>query len=91
MALTWVLFNLTGTLVDPNVLAQPLGDSGPDEELVHAAIDDTISMAMADALTGSATPFEALMDAALRRRLRLARTDVDRAAAALERLSTMPA
>jgi 2-haloacid dehalogenase len=91
MALTWVLFNLTGTLVDPNVLAQPLGDSGPDEELVHAAIDDTISMAMADALTGSATPFDELMDAALRRRLRLARTDEDRAAAALELMGTMPA
>jgi 2-haloacid dehalogenase len=91
MALTWVLFNLTGTLVDPSVLAQPLGDSGPDEELVHSAIDDTISMAMADALTGSITPFDELMDAALRRRLRLARTDDDRAVAALELMGTMPA
>ena len=27
MPLTWVMFNLTGTLVDPSVMAQPLGDS----------------------------------------------------------------
>ena len=44
MALAWVLFNLTGTLVDPTVLAQPLGDSGADEELVLNALDDTIAI-----------------------------------------------
>ena len=53
MALAWVLFNLTGTLVDPTVLAQPLGDSGADEELVLSALDDTVAMAMVDALTGA--------------------------------------
>src|ERR671922_2149892 len=48
-------------------------------------------MARADAFTAGNTPFDELMDAALCRRLRLARTDEDRAAAALELMGTMPA
>jgi 2-haloacid dehalogenase len=91
MSLQWVLFNLTGTLVDPTVLAQPLGDSGADEDLVLAAIDDAIAMAMADTLTGALTPLEELMHAAMRRRLRLAGGDPERAAAAIALMATMPA
>ena len=91
MALSWVLFNLTGTLVDPTVLAQPLGDSADDEELVLAALDDAITMAMADALTGQLTPMDVLMGSAMRRRLRLAGGDEERAADALELVGTMPA
>jgi 2-haloacid dehalogenase len=91
MGLSWVLFNLTGTLVDPTVLAQPLGDSGADEDLVLAALDDTVAMAMVDALTGGSSSLEELMAAAMRRRLRLAGTDEGRAAAALELVGTMPA
>ena len=75
MPLQWVLFNLTGTLVDPTVLAQPLGDSGADEELVLSALDDAVAMAMADALTGAMTPLDELVEAAMRRRLRLAGSD----------------
>ena len=91
MALTWVLFNLTGTLVDPTVLAQPLGDTGGDEDLVLAALDDTVAMAMVDAMTGGSASLDELMAAAMRRRLRLAGSDESRAAAALELVSTMPA
>ena len=91
MALAWVLFNLTGTLVDPTVLAQPLGDSGADEELVLNALDDTTTIAMVDALTGGHTPFSEMMEAAMRRRLRLAGSDEERAVSALELVSTMPA
>jgi 2-haloacid dehalogenase len=91
MPIAWVLFNLTGTLVDPTVMAQPLGDSGADEELVLNALDDTVAMAMVDALTGRLTPLPELIEAAMRRRLRLAGTDEDRAASALELISTMPA
>jgi 2-haloacid dehalogenase len=90
MALKWVLFNLTGTLVDPTVLAQPLGDSGADEDLVLAALDDTVAMAMVDALTGGSNSLNELMAAAMRRRLRLVGADEDRAAAALELVGTMP-
>jgi len=91
MGLSWVLFNLTGTLVDPTVLAQPLGDSGADEDLVLSALDDTVAMAMVDSLTGGSHSLNELMAAALRRRLRLAGTDEDRAAAALALVGTMPA
>jgi 2-haloacid dehalogenase len=91
MPLTWVLFNLTGTLVDPTVLAQPLGDSGADEELVLSALDDAIAMAMVDNLTGASNPLDRLVEAAIRRRLRLAGTDEERAASALELMGTMPA
>ena len=91
MALTWVLFNLTGTLVDPTVLAQPLGDSGADEELVLSALDDTVAMAMVDQLTGGSNSLNELMAAAMRRRLRLAGSDESGADSALQLISTMPA
>jgi 2-haloacid dehalogenase len=91
MALSWVLFNLTGTLVDPTVLAQPLGDSGADEELVLSALDDAVAMAMVEALTGGETGLDELISAAIRRRLRLIGADESRAAAALELIGTMPA
>lgn len=91
MPLQWVLFNLTGTLVDPSVMAQPLGDSGADEDLVLAALDDAIAMAMVDALTGVLTPLDELVEAAMRRRLRLAGSDETKAAAARELMGTMPA
>jgi 2-haloacid dehalogenase len=90
MPLKWVLFNLTGTLVDPTVLAQPLGDSGADEEIVLAALDDAIAMAMVDNLTGAMAPLDELVAAAMRRRLRLAGRDEDRVASALELMGTMP-
>jgi 2-haloacid dehalogenase len=91
MALSWVLFNLTGTLVDPTVLAQPLGDSGADEELVLSALDDAVAMAMVEALTNGDTPLEDMIGAAIRRRLRLVGAEEDRADAALELMGTMPA
>jgi 2-haloacid dehalogenase len=91
MALSWVLFNLTGTLVDPTVLAQPLGDSGADEDLVLAALDDAVAMAMVETLTDGDTPLEAMIGAAIRRRLRLVGADESQADAALQLMSTMPA
>jgi 2-haloacid dehalogenase len=91
MPIQWVLFNLTGTLVDPTVIAQPLGDSGADEELVLSALDDAVAMAMMDALTGMMSPLDELVEAAMRRRLRLAGRDEQAAASARELMGTMPA
>jgi 2-haloacid dehalogenase len=91
MGLEWVLFNLTGTLVDPTVLAQPLGDSGTDEDLVLSALDDTVAMAMVDSLTGGSSSLDELMAAAMRRRLRLVGADETRVDDALELIGTMPA
>src|ERR1700754_459967 len=91
MGLQWVLFNLVGTLVDPTVLAQPLGDTGGDEDLVLDALDDTIAMAMVDQLTGGSAALDELMAGAMRRRLRLAGGDERRAEDALALMSTRPA
>jgi 2-haloacid dehalogenase len=91
MPAAWVLFDLNGTLVDPAVMAQPLGDSGPDEELVLAALDDAIAQAMVATMTGTLPPFRSLIEAALRRRLRLHGRDEEAAATALELMGSMPA
>ena len=91
MPLTWVLFDLNGTLVDPLVLAQPLGDSSADEEIVQAAFDDAIAQAMVATVIGAETRFDEMVGAAMRRRLRLAGRDEDLARAALELMGTMPA
>jgi 2-haloacid dehalogenase len=85
------MFNLTGTLVDPVVMAQPLGDSAPDEEMVQAALDDAIAQAMASTLSGAEIPFARLIEAGLRRRLRLAGREEHGAVEALELMGMMPA
>ena len=89
--LRWVLFDLNGTLVDPAVLAQPLGDSAADEVLVHEALDNAIEQAMVVTLTGAQAEFADLLRAGLRRRLSLAGRDPALADDALALLSTMPA
>jgi 2-haloacid dehalogenase len=91
MPLVWVLFSLTGTLVDPSVLAHALGDSARDEDLVLDALDDAIAQAMVRTLTGGTTPLNVMVGSALRRRLRLAGRDERAAEAALELMGTMPA
>ncbi len=89
--LRWVLFDLNGTLVDPVVMAQPLGDTGADEDLVTAAVDDAIQLAMVTTLTGGEAAFADLVRAALARRLRLAGRDAGLADDALGLMRTMPA
>lgn len=91
MALAWVLFDLNGTLVDPSVLARPLGDSGAAEEMVHGALDDAIAQAMVSVVTGEQPPFPVLIEAALRRRLILAGREEEAAAEAVALLGSMPA
>ena len=90
-ALRWVLFDLNGTLVDPVVMAQPLGDSAADENLVTAAVDDAVQLAMVTTLTGGEAAFADLVRAGLARRLRLAGRDTGLADHALGLMSTMPA
>jgi 2-haloacid dehalogenase len=79
---SWVLFDLNGTLVDP---------SGLDEPLMPAAFEDAIQLAMVTTLTGGQAAFKDLIGAALRRRLALADRDAAHAGPALEQLSNMPA
>jgi 2-haloacid dehalogenase len=91
MPVRWVLFDLNGTLVDPSVLAQPLGDSAAAEALVLDAFDLAAAQAMAIALTGGHTDFPTLIDAALRRELVLAGHDEALAADSIALLGSMPA
>jgi 2-haloacid dehalogenase len=91
MALSWVIFDLNGTLVDPSVLAQPLGDSAAAEALVAQAFDDAIAQAMVATITGDHPPFPVLIEAALRRRVALARGDAATATDAIALLGSMPA
>jgi 2-haloacid dehalogenase len=79
---TWVLFDLNGTLVDP---------AGIGEPLMPAAFEDAIELAMVTTMTRAQATFKELIGAALRRRLRLAGRDAAEADPALERLATMPA
>ena len=91
MPLRWVLFDLNGTLVDPAVLAQPLGDSASDEALVLSAFDDAVMQAMVITLSGGEAVFADLIEAGLRRRLAMAGRDEAAADAALGLLGSMPA
>jgi 2-haloacid dehalogenase len=84
----WVLFDLNGTLVDPSVLAEPLG---VDAGFVHAALDEANAAAMVVTLGGVPAEFKALLESALRRRLAAADASADGVPEALERLAVMPA
>ena len=89
--LSWVIFDLNGTLVDPAVMAQPLGDSGADEALVLDAIDDAVQQAMVVTMTGARAEFAELVRAGLRRRLAMAGRDAAAADDALGLMGSMPA
>jgi 2-haloacid dehalogenase len=91
MAVGWVTFDLNGTLVDPGVLAQPLGDTAEADAIVQRAFDVAVSEAMATTLTGEHAAFRDLLDAALRRALTLAGQDANLAGDAIELLAAMPA
>lgn len=91
MPLRWVIFDLNGTLVDPVVLAQPLGDASTDEELVNAALDDAIRQAMVVTLTGAHARFRDLLEAGLRRQLALAGHSEEGLEEAMGLLGCMPA
>jgi 2-haloacid dehalogenase len=89
--LKWVLFDLNGTLVDPCVMAQPLGDSAEAEELVLTALDEANHQAWVLTLGGVERPFRDLFAFALRRRLTLSGRDEGLAEDALALLGSMPA
>jgi 2-haloacid dehalogenase len=91
MPVRWVIFDLNGTLVDPGVLAQPLGDTEQADELVQGALDLAVTAAMATTLSGAHADFRDLLEAALRRALTLAGMDPELAADAVELLGSMPA
>jgi 2-haloacid dehalogenase len=80
---TAVFFDLNGTLLDIDVLAEPL-QTQPG--LVRAALEDAVAQAMVLTLCGRHEPFRDLLGAALERRA----GGAGRVEAALERLASMP-
>lgn len=86
-----VFFDLNGTLVDPSVLAGPLGGEPGDDELVLESLDHAVAQAMLLTVGGEYRPLPELLGAALRLRLALAGRDPGLADAALESVGQMPA
>ena len=91
MPLRLVLFDLNGTLLDPSVMAGPLGGGEEERALVAAALDDAVAGAMTLTLGGRYAAFADLVRGALARRLTVAGRDPGGADAALEAMATMPA
>ena len=71
-------------------MAQPLGDTAADEDLVSAAVDDAIQLAMVVTLSGGEAAFAELERRAARR-LRMAGRDAAAAGDALGLIGAMPA
>lgn len=68
-ALSHVLFDLNGTLVDPSVMAEPLGGDADARSTIHASLDEAVTAGMVESLTGSYRPFSDLLRVAVERRL----------------------
>ena len=51
---SWVLFDLNGTLLDPSGIAEPLVGGDEDRRLVGEAFHEAILLTMADTLSGGA-------------------------------------
>jgi 2-haloacid dehalogenase len=90
VAAGWALFDLNGTLVDPSVLAEPLGGAS-EAPLVLEALEEANRMAMVLTLGGRRAAFKDLFEAALRRALELDGRDAGLAGEALRLLGAMPA
>ena len=65
-----VLFDMNGTLLDPAVMAEPLGGREEDVELVHGALEATVLAAMTATVTGVHPEFADLLTASVERALR---------------------
>jgi 2-haloacid dehalogenase len=90
MAPRVVLFDLNGTLLDPSVMAEPIGAGDEERAMVVQALDDANMAAATLTLGGAYAPFADLLQGALARRLRVAGRDPNGAAAALEAMGRMP-
>jgi 2-haloacid dehalogenase len=86
----WVLFDLNGTLLDPDVIERALEPAVP-EGFALDALDDAILQAMTDSLAGDYRPFPEYLRAAVARRLTLLGRDRGGAEAAVAAATRMPA
>jgi 2-haloacid dehalogenase len=88
--IAWVLFDLNGTLLDPSVIAEPLGGDDDDRRLVGAAFHEALLWTMADVLSGGQyRPLPEYLRATLERGLRAAGRETGTLDAAMQRARTM--
>ena len=64
-----VLFDMNGTLLDPAVMAEPLGGRDEDVDLVHGALEATVLAAMTETVIGVHHGFADLLSASVDRAL----------------------
>ncbi len=87
---SWALFDLNGTVLDPSGIAGPLGGGAEERRLVDEAFHEALLLTMADALSGGAyRPLPEYLSATLERGLRARGRDTGPLAAAMERASAM--
>ena len=87
---SWVLFDLNGTLLDPSGIAEPLVGGDEDRRLVGEAFHEAILLTMADTLSGGAyRPLPEYLRAALERSLRAVGRDTGPLDAAMQRAAAM--
>jgi 2-haloacid dehalogenase len=86
----WVLFDLNGTLLDPSVIAEPLGGGDEERRLVSEAFQAALLLTMADTLScGPYRPLPKYLRATLERELRARGRDTGALDAAIERAGKM--
>ena len=88
--ISWVLFDLNGTLLDPSGIAEPLGGGDQDRRLVAEAFHEALLLTMADTLSGGA--YRALPEylrATLERGLRAEGRSTELLDAAIDRAGAM--
>jgi 2-haloacid dehalogenase len=92
MPIKHVLFDLNGTLFDPAVIAEPLGDRVSSTALVDEILGDAVLLVMAESLSDGYRDFSELLRAAAARRLTLAgeRNRVDDVVSAAGRMRPFP-
>lgn len=78
MRLSWVVFDLNGTVLDPSPISGCLPAPLDDETAALGLLNETIFQAMADTLVGRYQPFTGYLAAVLTRRLKLAGHPGDR-------------
>jgi 2-haloacid dehalogenase len=88
--ISWVLFDLNGTLLDPGGIAEPLGGGDQARRLVAEAFHEALLLTMADALSGGPyRPLPEYLRATLERALRAEGRSTEMLDAAMERAATM--
>ena len=87
---SWALFDLNGTLLDPSGIAEPLGGGAEDRRLVREAFHEALLLTMADTLSGGDyRPLPDYLRATLERALRAGGRDTSALEEAMKRAGAM--